>query len=418
MNNCLKEIIRAVAAVLVLFGAGASAGRAAQAPKKVTVGLMFGMTGAASPIGPVQLEGAKLAIKEINADGGVKLHGTKLPLDFVVKDDESKPDIAIRRFREMLTENKADFILGQTFAPLSAAINKEVKKTPVAYFPVNVVAVTMFEKSEMAESTFAVHGCAYSIGYAGASYIADKLKLKKIVFFGPAYAFGRDQWEGAKVAFAKRGIKAEYVESPVGTSDYTSYLTKIAEGKPEIVMMAHWGVDAINVLKQSYETGLNRKTKVWFDWMTNIFGSGVQPEALAGVYSMMSWYYDMKGFADPAIVKASDAFTQKFMKEYNHPPDPYAAMAYIGIKEAVRGIELAQSTDPSAISRAIMAHPKFDSMKGPGVWRADHQPLFKYGAFVVEGKGQKERRNKDDLVKIIGVYTGEEYLPVLKDLGY
>jgi branched-chain amino acid transport system substrate-binding protein len=65
-----------------------------------------------------------------------------------------------------------------------------------------------------------------------------------------------------------------------------------------------------------------------------------------------------------------------------------------------------------------MAHPKFDSMKGPGVWRADHQPLFKYGAFVVEGKGEKERRNKDDLVKIIGVYTGEEYLPVLKDLGY
>jgi hypothetical protein len=50
MNNCLKEIIRAVAAVLVLFGAGSSAGRAAQAPKKVTVGLMFGMTGAASPI--------------------------------------------------------------------------------------------------------------------------------------------------------------------------------------------------------------------------------------------------------------------------------------------------------------------------------------------------------------------------------
>jgi len=203
MTNRLKEIVRAVAAVLVLFGAGASAGSAAQAPKKVTVGLMFGMTGAASPIGPVQLEGAKLAIKEINADGGVKLHGTKLPLDFVVKDDESKPDIAIRRFREMLTENHADFILGQTFAPLSAAINKEVKKTPVAYFPVNVVAVTMFDKNEMAESTFAVHGCAYSIGYAGASYIADKLKLKKIVFFGPAYAFGRDQWDGAKVAFAK-----------------------------------------------------------------------------------------------------------------------------------------------------------------------------------------------------------------------
>ena len=128
----------------------------------------------------------------------------------------------------------------------------------------------------------------------------------------------------------------EYVESPVGTSDYTSYLLKIKEKKPDIVMLAHWGVDAINVLKQTYEVGLKKESKIWFDWMTNAFGSGVPPEALEGVYSLMSWYYDMKGFQDAAIVKASDAFTKKFQKEYKYPPDPYSAMAYEGVMEAVR----------------------------------------------------------------------------------
>jgi ABC-type branched-subunit amino acid transport system substrate-binding protein len=387
--------------------------------KKIKVGLMFGLTGAASPIGPVQLEGAKLAIKEVNAAGGVNIGGKKVPVEFVVKDDETKPDIAIRRFRELTNEDKVDILIGQTFAPISAAINKEVKKTPIAYFPVNVVAITMFEKNEMAESTFAIHGAAYSIGYAGASYVADKLKMKKVVFFAPAYAFGRDQWAGAKAAFEKRGVKAEYIESPVGTSDYTSYLLKIGEMKPDIVMMAHWGVDAINVLKQTYETGLKKKTKIWFDWMTNVFGSGVPAEALEGVYSLMSWYWDMKGFEDAAIVKAADSFSKKYIAEYKNPPDPYAAMAYIGTKEAIRGIELAQSTEPGAIAKAIMKSPKFDSMKGPGTWRADHEPLFKYGAFVVVGKGEKERKDKKwDLVKIIGAYTGEDYLPALKDLGY
>jgi branched-chain amino acid transport system substrate-binding protein len=404
---------------LMILSLVTPAGVCAEAPAKIKVGLMFGLTGAASPIGPVQLEGAKLAIKEANAAGGVKIGGKKVPVEFVVKDDETKPDVAIRRFRELTSEDKVDILVGQTFAPISAAINKEVKKTPIAYFPVNVVAITMFEKNEMAETTFAIHGAAYSIGYAGASYIADKMKLKNIVFFAPAYAFGRDQWAGAKAAFEKRGIKAEYLESPVGTSDYTSYLLKIAEMKPDIVMMAHWGVDAINVLKQSYETGLKKKTKVWFDWMTNVFGSGVPPEALEGVYSLMSWYYDMKGFEDAAIVKAAESFTKKFMDEYKYPPDPYAAMAYIGTKEAIRGIELAQSTNPSAIAKAIMGNPKFDSMKGPGTWRVDHEPLFKYGAFVVVGKGEKERKDKKwDLVKIIGAYTGEDYLPSLKELGY
>ncbi len=184
-------------------------------------------------------------------------------------------------------------------------------------------------------------------------------------------------------------------------------------------MLAHWGVDAINVLKQSYEIGLKKTSKIWFDWMTNSFGSGVPPEALEGVYSLMSWYYDMKGFSDKAIVQASDAFAKKFQQEYKYPPDPYSAMAYEGVMEAVRAMELAQSLDGKAMAKALMANPKFNSMKGPGMWRADHQPLFKYGAYVVIGKGEKERKDKKwDLVKIIGAYTGEDYLPPLSALGY
>jgi len=417
-----KKIMLLVVAVAVFaFCSGPMFAPDAQAapPEKVKMGLMFGLTGAASPIGPVQLDGAKLAVKEINAAGGVKFGAKKVPIEVFVKDDESKPDIAIRRYREMVDENKVDVIVGQTFAPISAALNKEVKKSGVAYFPVNVVAVNMFDKNEMAETTFSIHGCAYSIGYAGASYIVDKLGYKNVVFFGPAYAFGRDQWAGAKAAFEKRGVKVEYVESPVGTSDYTSYLTKIKEKKPEIVMLAHWGVDAINVLKQTYEIGLKKTSKIWFDWMTNSFGSGVPPEALEGVYSLMSWYYDMKGFQDAAIVKASDAFTKKFREEYKYPPDPYSAMAYEGVMEAVRAMELAQSVDGKAMAKALMANPKFNSMKGQGVWRVDHQPVFKYGAYVVIGKGASERKDKKwDLVKIIGAYSGEDYLPTLSSLGY
>jgi branched-chain amino acid transport system substrate-binding protein len=127
----------------------------------------------------------------------------------------------------------------------------------------------------------------------------------------------------------------------------------------------------------------------------------------------------MKGFKDPAIVAAADSFTKKFKKEFNYPPDPYSAMAYNGVKEAVRAIELSKSTDPKAMADALMKNPKFDSVKGPGVWRIDHQPVFKYGAFVVVGKGEKERQDKKwDLVKIIDAYTGEDYLQDLKSLGY
>ena len=95
----------------------APSGAQAATPSKIKVGLIFGMTGAASPIGPLQLDGAKLAIKEVNAAGGVMIGGKKVPIEYFAKDDESKPDIAIRRFRELIDENKVDVIVGQTFAP-------------------------------------------------------------------------------------------------------------------------------------------------------------------------------------------------------------------------------------------------------------------------------------------------------------
>lgn len=390
----------------------------ASVPNTIKIGLLFGLTGAASPIGPVQVDGAKLAIEEVNAAGGLAVGGKRVKITYVVKDDESKPDIGIRRFRELVLGDRVNVIVGQTFAPISGALNKEVFKTPVAYFPVNVVALNMFEKQTISPSTFAIHGSAYAAGYGGAAYIVNKLGYKNIVFFAPAYAFGWDQWKGAKAALEKFGAKYKYIEAPVGTADYTPYFLEIRKAKPDIVMMAHWGVDAINVLKQAHETGLKRETKIWFDWMTNVFGKGVPPEALDGVYSLMSWYWDMKGFKDQSIVKASTEFSAKFRKRFGYPPDPYSAMAYEGVKEALRGIALSNSVKAADIAKALEQNPKFDSMKGPGTWRKDHQPLFKYGAFVVKGKAPKDRTGEWDLVEIVDAYEGDDYLPDLRELGY
>jgi len=398
-----------------IMGVGATE----KAPQQIKAGLMFGLTGAASPIGPVQLDGAKLAIKEINEAGGVNIDGKKVPLVFEVRDDETKVDVCIRRYRELVEEEKIDFLVGSTFASMAMALNEEVKRDPVAYFPVNVAPISIFPKAEMAEHTFCIHGNDYSIGYAGASYIINELGYKNIFFFAPAYGFGWHQWEGAKAAIENYGGTYQYMEAPVGTADYTSYMLKIAEAKPDIIMFAHWGTDAINVLKQAYETGLKKQTPIWFNWQTNVFGSGVPVEAVEGVYSLMSFYWNLEGFEDAAIAKSAKDFTIKFMKAYNYPPDPYSVAAYMGVKEAVRAIEVANSTNPDDIAAAIKKSPNFDSVRGPGVWRVDHQPLFKYGAFIVVGKSEKERVDKKwDIVKVIGAYTGEDYIPAVSTFGY
>jgi len=403
-------------AIIVVFGLSGvvSAGD----PEEIKIGLMFGLTGPASPIGPVQMKGAQMAIQEINDAGGVNYKGKQLKVVAVVKDDETKGDVAVRRFKELRNEDKVHGLVGSTFAGISKALNTQMKRQPLPYISACVAPMDMFEKGKLAPTTFGIHGTAYSIGYSGAAYIATQLKLKKVFFLAPAYSFGRDQFKGAKDAFDKYGVEVQYDEAPVKTADYTPYINKIAEAKPEIVMMAQWGTGAIAVLKQSYELGLNKKTRIWFNWMTNVFGSGVPAEALDGVYSLMSWYWNMEGFEDQDVIQDGNNFVEKYMAAYGDPPDPYAGMAYVGTKELVRGIEMAQSTEPLAVAKAIMSKPMFPSMKGPGTWRIDHQPMFKYGAFVVRGKGPKERKGKWDLVEVVGAYTGDDYLPGLADEGY
>lgn len=388
------------------------------AADKLKIGLMFGLTGPASPIGPVQMKGAKMAIDEVNAAGGITLNGKKVLFEAVVKDDETKGDVAVRRFKELRNEDKVVGIVGSTFAGIAKALNNQVRRMPIPYIAGCVAPMDMFEKGKLAPTTFGIHGTAYSIGYSGAAYIATKLKLKKVYFLAPAYSFGRDQFKGAKAAFDKYGVTVIYDEAPVKTADYTPYIQKIAQAKPDICMMAQWGTGAIQVIKQAHELGLKKHTKIWFNWMTNVFGSGVPAEALEGVYSMMSWYWNLEGFADKAVIAEGKSFVDKYTKVYGDPPDPYAGMAYVGCKELIRGIEQAQSTDPMKIAKAIMAKPTFPSMKGPGTWRIDHQPVFKYGAFVVQGKAPAERKGKWDLVKVIGAYTGDDYLPPLKTEGY
>jgi branched-chain amino acid transport system substrate-binding protein len=249
-------VVVILAVVVLAQGSAWSAG-----PDKLKVGLMFGLTGPASPIGPVQLNGANLAVKEINAAGGVEFSGKKIPVEVVVKDDETKPDVALRRFRELKFEDKVHAMVGSTFASIAAALNREMKTRPMPYVAACVSPMSMFTKAELSPTTFGIHGSAYSIGYAGAAYIATQLNLKNVYFFAPAYAFGWDQKAGAVDAFEKYGVKYEYADAPVGTADYTIYIQKIAEAKPDIVMMAHWGVDAINVSNRPMNLAWGRRPR-------------------------------------------------------------------------------------------------------------------------------------------------------------
>ncbi len=146
MSN--RKTILFVCLMIGILALGAVSSGLAQAPDKIKLGLMFGLTGPASPIGPVQMKGAELAINEINAAGGVKLGGKKVLVEAVTRDDETKGDVAVRRFKELRDEVKVAGLVGSTFAPIAKALNNQIVNEPLMYVSSCVAPMEMFAKKE------------------------------------------------------------------------------------------------------------------------------------------------------------------------------------------------------------------------------------------------------------------------------
>ncbi|MFH1242738.1 MAG: ABC transporter substrate-binding protein [Pseudomonadota bacterium] len=388
-------------------------------PDNIKVGILLPLTGTFAAVAETQKEGALLAIDVVNKKGGLKMPWGKVKVEGVVADDEAKLDVGVRRFRYMTGEG-VKAVGGQTWAPLSFAINAVVKKDPLPYFPVCVMAKEAFEKGKLSDTTFAVAYSPWTVGYMDGSAAIKVLGKKRIFFLARADSWGWDIRDGVYAAAKEYGAEiVGYDEVSKGTSDYTTILQKVRAAKPDVFISAQFAGDAVALLKQCYQMGLNQEMTIFNAFITNVVAKGIPPKALEGVYSMHYFYYDLSGLKDPGLEKSAKEFTDLYKAKYNRPPDSYATIAYVAYMEMFRGFETAGSFDPQGVSKALMSNEgKFECVKGPAHWREDHAAVYKYAAFLVRGKGPSEQKNEWDLFSVEGYMGGDAVMPSLKSLGY
>jgi len=399
-----------------VFGFGTAT---AAAPGKIKVGILLPLTGTFAAVAETQRDGALLAIDVVNKRGGLNMPGGKVMVEGVVADDEAKQDVGVRRYRYMVSEGVKG-VGGQTWAPLAYAINAMVAKEPMPYFPVCVMAKEAFQKGKLADSTFATAYSPWTVGYMAGQAAVKTLGKKRIFFLARADSWGWDMRDGATAAAKEYGAEmGGYDEVSLGTSDYTTVLQKVRAAKPDVFISAQFAADAVALLKQVHQMGINKEMTIFNAFITNVVAKGLPPEALEGVYAMHYFYYDLANFPDKEVAKSAKEFTDLYSAKYKRPPDAYATIAYVAYMEMFRGFEAAKSFEPKKVSAALMANKgQFNSVKGPANWRGDHAAVYKHAAFLVKGKGAKERKNEWDLFTVMGSVGGESVMPTLKSLGY
>ena len=414
----MKKILVLLSVFVVCAVSGNSSAMAAN-PDKIKVGILLPLTGTFAAVAETQKEGALLAVDTINSKGGISMPWGKVKVEGVVADDEAKLDVGVRRYRYMVSEGVKG-VGGQTWAPLAFAINALVAKEPMPYFPVSVIPKEGFLKGKMAPSTFAVLNTPWTIGYMDGAAAIKTLGKKRIFFLARADSWGWDIRDGLYAAAKEYGGEiVGYEEVSMGTNDFTTILQKVKAAKPDVFISAQFGGDAIALLKQCQQMGLNKETTIFNAFITNVVAKGLPPQALEGVYAMHYFYYDLSNFEDKEVAKSAKTFADLYRAKYNRPPDAYAAIGYVAYMEMFRAFEAAKTFDPLKISSALMADKsEFNSVKGPAKWREDHSVVYKYAAFLVKGKGAAEQKGEWDLFHVVGYQGGQSVMPTLKSLGY
>lgn len=388
--------------------------------ESVDLGFIFDITGAGSVLGNMQRDAVTLAVNQINEQGGINIDGERFLINPVFRDSESAPDVGARRVRE-LARDGVEIIMGGSMAHVSLAMSEIAGDEGVFYMSACAVPSPYFHSDTKSPYSLGILGNAVSVGRSGLTYIMETHNPDKLVFFLPDYAWGHMHEEGARQVLEDSypNVNFEVVYSPVGTADLTPYLIDVRDRNADVVVMGHWGTDAITALQQADEMGLRDTTEVAFIWVISVFATAVEPSAVEGMEMLTWWHHDMEGFWDEDVVRKSNELVEEWVAAIGEPPDAYAMGAWVGVQEMARGIEISGSLNPEQVYNALMDNPDFDTPKGGASWRIDGTPKFEYWAFVLEGLGPDEREDMQwDFGRVVGGYEGDEFLVPLELLGY
>jgi len=222
--------------------------------KPYKIGTLQPLSGAGATGGKTALVGLQMAVDRINKAGGINGR----PLEIVIADDESKPDVGRRKTEKLLVEDKVDAHVGGFLSNICLACMPVFEEQKV----VNMISVcldTTLTTTKCNRYSFRVHDYAPAQAVAFAPELVKMGKKWHIAYAD--YSWG----QSTKDAYADQIKKAggEIVGTtgiPLGTADMTSFLSKIT-GNFDGLFGIFFGKDGVTIGNQAFDLGLTKKYK-------------------------------------------------------------------------------------------------------------------------------------------------------------
>jgi len=380
MNRTSVKMVAVLAAVLLMAGILAGCGGASS--NEIKIGVLNEMTGGNATMGTSSANGAKMAIKEANAKGGV----LGKQIQAVVADNKSEPSEAANAMTKLATQDKVVAITGMFASSNAIAASSVAESTKVPFLAVGATnpKVTVDEKTnKVKDYTFRVCFIDPFQGTVGANFVLNTLNLKKAVFLvdnSSDYSKGLAAF--FKDAFTKGGgaVIAEeaYLQKD---QDFKTILTKVKALNAEVIYVPGYYEEVGKIVKQAREMGITVPIIGGDGWDSPKLVEIGTPAALNNTYFTNHYSVD-----DTSA--ASQAFVEAYKKEYGQAPDALAVLGYDAANVLIDAIKRANSTEPAKIREALAATKDFMTVTGSTTLNATHDAVK--SAVIIEMKDGKQ----------------------------
>ena len=380
-----RRVIKNVAAGAALGVIGMPAIVTAQADA-IRIGHLTPRTGFLGPLGEYAVMAADLAAEEINAKGGVL--GRKLEL---IKEDSVNPQTASTKAERLIERDKVACIVGEISSASCLTIAQVAQRTKNLYVNTGGNSDAL-RGSNCNKYMFHVESQnSMYVKTVGRSLLAaDLVKGKKWYSLTADYAFGHDLLRVAKRFMEQNGGQFAADELvPTDVADFSAFLLKIRNAKPDLVVSNLAGNQITNFLKQYSEFGLTFPV-AGFGFDTAVaWGAGTGN--FFGIWPLV-WHH----LIDTA---GSKAFVAAFTKKYGKPPENQAWGDYISMHIIAKSMNDIKSAEALKLIEHWEKGAKFDLLKTrEGYFRAyDHQLMHEM--YAVEALKAADLKNQWDIYK-------------------
>ncbi len=372
---------------IALAGASALAApallRAQSGP--IRIGHLTPMTGFLGALGEYATQGIKMCAEELNAAGGVL--GRQIEL---FSEDSVNPQVASSKAQRMIERDGVALLCGEISSASALTISQVAARSKKLFMNTGARSDTLRGK-DCNRYTFHVDiPVTVMVKTVGQALLREHLvKGKRIFSLTSDYLFGHDLAKVAKAFYLANGAQ-QIADELVATDliDFSPYLLKIRQARPDVVSTNLAGNQVTNFVKQYAEFGLPYPM-VGFNLNTaDAWAAG--EGNLSGIWPTV-WHHDLK-------TPGSQAFVAAFQKKYNHLPENHAWIEYVTLKILAQAMTETKGVDTDRLIAYFESEAQFDLLKArKGYFRSwDHQLMQEAYPFTVKPKGQA--KNKQDFL--------------------